>query len=105
MFFDTKFYLFQFQKHLALRVGNAIAAQAQFLLIDRFLQTPADEPEIWSVQIEVSDGAVAVYIGTQILPGGGEQPGLLVPGQQIFELIPLKDGLIFHCEILLVLEW
>ena len=43
--------------------------------------------------------------GTQILPGGGEQPGLLVPGQQIFELIPLKDGLIFHCEILLVLEW
>ena len=33
------------------------------------------------------------------------QPGLLVPGQQIFEFIPLKDGFIFHCEILLVLEW
>ena len=38
---------------------------------------------------------MAVYIGTQILPGGGEQPGLLVPGQQIFEFIPLKDGFIF----------
>ena len=43
--------------------------------------------------------------GRRSLPGGGEQPGLLVPSQQIFELIPLKDGLIFICEILLVLEW
>ncbi len=80
-----------------------IAAQTQLLLIDRLFQTPADEPEIGGVQIEVADGAVAVCVGTQTRSSGGEQLGLLAPGHQILELIPLKDGLFFHYDILLVL--
>lgn len=43
--------------------------------------------------------------GRRSSPAAASSRALLVPSQQIFELIPLKDGLIFHCEILLVLEW
>ena len=95
----------QLHKNGVFPVRPAIAAQTQLFLVDGLFQAPADEPEIRSVQIEIADRAVAVFVGTQTSSGGGEQPGLLPPCQQIFEFIALKDSLFFHGEILLVLGW
>ena len=102
---DGAVFLFQFHKNSGFPLRTAIAAQAQLFFINGLFQTPADEPEIRSVQIEVADRTVAVCVGTQTSSSGGEQLGLLAPGHQILELIPLKDGLLFHDEILLVSRW
>ena len=94
--YDRTVLLFQLHKYHIRIFRAAIATDAELFLINRTLQTAADEPEVRGVQIEVSDGAVAVHIRFHIGSHRRQHCLLLGKGHQVLGFIPLKDHLVFH---------
>ena len=94
-------FLLQLHEYRRLQTGPAVAADTELFLVDRPLQAAADEAEVGGIQVEIADGAVAVLVGHHIGRHRG-QDGLLLPAAHlIFDLISLKDHLIFHgCGVL-----
>ena len=58
--------LFELQKNLIVRTNPSVAAQTQFLFVDRLIQRLSDEAVIRRVVIDVANAALAVRIGPHV---------------------------------------
>ena len=84
---DALVFLFEFEKHLAARGRDAVAAQPQLFLVSRLFERGADEPVIGRIIIYVADGAVAVLVRTHARADRGFERGR----NAVFDLPPFKS--------------
>ena len=88
---DALVFLFEFEKHLAARGRDAVAAQPQLFLVSRFFERGADEPVIGRIIIYIADGAVAVLVRAHARADRGFESGALRGRNAVFDLPPFKS--------------
>lgn len=84
-------FLFQLEKHLAARLGHAVAAQPQLFLVRRLFERSADEPVIGRIVIYIADGALAMLIRDHPRTERGFKRCALRVRDAVFELPPFKS--------------
>ncbi len=84
-------FLFQLEKHLAARLGHAIAAQPQLFLVRRLFERGADEPVIGRIVIYIADGALAMLIRDHPRIERGLERCALRVRDAVFEFPPFES--------------
>ena len=84
-------FLFELEKHLAARLGHAVAAQPQLFLVRRLFERGADEPIIGRIVIYIADGALAMLIRDHPRTERGLERCALRVRDAVFELPPFKS--------------
>lgn len=83
-------FLFEFEKHLAARLGHAVAAQPQLFLVCRLFERGTDEPVVGRIIIYIADGALAMLVRGHSRAERGFKRGALCVCNAVFELPPFK---------------
>ena len=88
--YDAAILFLQFHKHHVARLWHAIAAHAQFFLIDRFIQRSADQAVIRRIQIDAQHRSFSIRVHRDARPGDGHKPLVLFLTKQKFLFIAFK---------------